>query len=186
MQPSSYSDTVRRLREIGSFADDAAAAEVLHATLRALGGVLGSGERESLCRALPPELASSVQEPSPGGPGRAREFFLDVSLHAGVRIGLAIQYASMVCRVLGEIMTPSTRARLAHALPEIGELLQPPEEPAKVPNSERSARRAEAALEPELNPETKRSAACGLEEERVARTLARARRRRAAGGARHS
>jgi uncharacterized protein (DUF2267 family) len=186
MQPSSYSDTVRRLREIGSFADDAAAAEVLHATLRALGGVLGSGERESLCRALPPELASSVQEPSPGGPGRAREFFLDVSLHAGVRIGLAIQYASMVCRVLGEIMTPSARARLAHALPEIGELLQPPEEPAKVPNSERSARRAEAALEPELNPETKRSAACGLEEERVARRLARARRRRAAGGARHS
>ena len=177
MQPSSYSDVVRRLREIGSFADDVVAADVLHATLRALGGVLGSSERESLCRALPPELASFVQEPTPGGPGSARDFFLDVSLHAGVRIGLAIQYAAMVCRVLGEIMTPSARARLAHALPEIGSLLQPPEEPSKVPSSESRDRRAEAAAETELNSETKRSAACGLEEEREARTLARARRR---------
>jgi uncharacterized protein (DUF2267 family) len=177
MQPSSYSDTVRRLREIGSFADEVVAADVLHATLRALGGVLGSSERESLCRSLPPELASFVREPSPGGPARAREFFLDVSLHAGVRIGLAIQYAGMVCRVLGEIMTPSARARLAHALPEIGALLQPPQELPKVPSSETGDQRAEAAPETELNPETKRSTACGLEEERVARTLARARRR---------
>jgi uncharacterized protein (DUF2267 family) len=180
MQPSSYSDIIRRLRELGLFGDDRAAADALRATLEALGGVLRREEREALCRALPPELTTFVHEATVVEHGSAREVFLGVALHAGVRLGRAVEYAEAVCRVLGETMTPTARARILHALPEIGELLQPPEEVLRQDGQLLDADGPRAEQDSErfaLHSETKHSTACGLAAEREARILSPVRHR---------
>jgi uncharacterized protein (DUF2267 family) len=163
MQYSSYPDIIRRLRELGPFGDDGVASDVLHATLRALGGALSSDERESLRRGLPPELGSSLREPSQSARRRVRALFLDVALHAGIRLGLAVEYAGVVCRVLGEILTPSDRESLGHALPEIRDFLHRPSpaEAPRAPAPAASARPLQAGDTEDPSSETKLSAAAG-------------------------
>jgi uncharacterized protein (DUF2267 family) len=161
MQYSSYPDIIRRLRELGPFGDDGVASDVLHATLRALGEALHGDERESLRLALPPELGCSLREPSQWARRRVRALFLDVALHAGIRLGLAVQYAGIVCRVLGEVLTPSARESLGHALPEIREFLQSPAEAPRALAPVASARPTEAGETEKPSSETKLSAAAG-------------------------
>ena len=71
MQPSSYSDIVRRLRELGALADDEQAAAALTPTLEALGNLLTKQEREALAHALPSDLAQILRCCAQEAPGLA-------------------------------------------------------------------------------------------------------------------
>jgi len=61
MQPSSFSDIIQRLRELGAFADDEHATAALALALGALGSLLTNQEREALADALPSDLAQILR-----------------------------------------------------------------------------------------------------------------------------
>jgi hypothetical protein len=61
MQPSSYSDVIRRIRELEPFTDHGHAAAALSETLVALAGLLGLETRRALAVALPTSLAQELR-----------------------------------------------------------------------------------------------------------------------------
>jgi len=158
MEPSSYSDVIRRLRELGSFPDDETAIDALSASIRALGAVLSQAEQEALAGALPVELAQILQLPQPWSSSSRPDFFRTAAACHCVPTPLAIEHTAIVCRALGEILTPTARKRLAKAVPALARLVRSTEEPQQ------------RAGDP--HGETKLSKSCGLTQEREARTLA--------------
>jgi uncharacterized protein (DUF2267 family) len=158
MEPSSYSDIVRRLRDLGSFADEASAGRALSGSLLALGAALSKVEQEALAGALPAELAQTLRLARPwAGASRADFFRTAVAQHC-VPTALAIEHTALVCRVLGEVLTPTARKRLARALPAVARLLVP-----AAPES--------LGTTQDPHGETKLSKSCGLTQERESRTL---------------
>jgi uncharacterized protein (DUF2267 family) len=199
MQPSSDSDVLRRLRELGPFAEDADALRALRATLETLGGLLTSSEREFLADALPPHSAQIVRRAPVTAQGNLNEFMHRVAARERVRLGLAVEHAEIVCRALGETLSHAALTRLRRAVPDMAALFEPaPELDASpvqhTPSSDAPADLAEghpggthplATADPLLlahrhsiarsddpHAETKLSSACGLTQEREARTLA--------------
>jgi uncharacterized protein (DUF2267 family) len=199
MEPSSDSDVLRRLRELGPFAEDAEALRALRATLETLASHLTPTEREFLADALPPHSAQIVREASSAAQGSLNDFFRRVAAHEGVRLGLAVEHAEIVCRALGQTLTHAVLARLGHALPDLAPLFEPTTEPApQLAQSEPApdvpsdlaegrpggthplatadplvlAHRHSVARSDDPHAETKLSSACGLTQEREARTLA--------------
>ena len=158
MEPSSYSDIIRRLRELGSFPDDAAAVDALSASIRALGAVLTKSEQEALAGALPAELAQILRFSQPWSTTSRPDFFRTAAAYHRVPIPLAIEHTAIVCRALGEILTPTARKRLVRAVPVLARLIKTAEDPQG---------RAE-----DPHGETALSKICGLTQEREARTLA--------------
>jgi hypothetical protein len=160
---------------------------------------LTQAERRSLADGLPPHAAQIVR----GAPALAQtsqyDFMHHVAAREGVRLGLAVEHAEIVCRALGETLSPTTLARLRHALPDLALLFEPAEEGEPLPeNAERApdapndlaegrpggthplstadprilAHRHSIARSDDPHAETKLSSACGLTQERDARTLA--------------
>jgi uncharacterized protein (DUF2267 family) len=127
MQPSSYSDIIGRLRELGPFADDAHASAALAASLALLGAVLTDDERDALTAALPSELAEDLrQSPAWALPLVHADQSFALAAEQALALNQAIEHSIIVCRALGEILTPTARARLAHAVPALGHILAPP------------------------------------------------------------
>ncbi|HEY5372633.1 MAG TPA: DUF2267 domain-containing protein [Polyangiaceae bacterium] len=161
MQPSSYSDIIRRLRELGPFADDAQASAALAASLALLGAVLTGDERDALTGALPSELAEDLrQSPAWALPLVHTDQSFALGAEQAVALNQAIQHSIIVCRALGEILTPTARARLAQAVPALASTLEPPTYIARSPS-------ANGSLGEDRQPRS-----CGLQEEREARALA--------------
>jgi len=161
MQPSSYSDIIRRLRELGSFADDAQGSAALAASLALLGAVLTGDERDALTAALPSELAEDLrQSPAWALPLVHTDQSFALAAEQAVALNQAIQYSIIVCRALGEILTPTARVRLAQAVPALGHILAPP------------AYMAHSSSGHGSGGEDGQPRGCGLQEEREARALA--------------
>ena len=150
MQPSSYADIIRRLRELGPFIADNAAIEALSVTLGALSAALPKGERETLGHALPSEIAQILR----GSAACAQES----PANAFQRL-LSGEHTAIVCRTLSEVLTPTARTRLVHALPGLSELL---ELPVYVPFLSQTD---------DPSAPARHTASCGLIEEREARAL---------------
>lgn len=163
MEPSSYSDIVRRLRDLGSFQDDASADAALSASLLALGAVLPNVEQEALASALPAELAQTLRRARPWLAASRPDFFRTAVAQHCVPLALAVEHTALVCRVLGEVLIPSARKRLARAVPALARLLAP-----ACPQFRESSGDPHA--------ETKLSKSCGLTQERESRTLSQLRR----------
>jgi len=199
MEPSSDSDVLRRLRELGPFSDDAEALRALRATLETLGGLLTRAEREFFADALPPHSAQIVRGAQATAQGNLHDFLRRVAAREGVRLSLAVEHAEIVCSALGETLTRSALARFRHALPELAPLFEPaPEfEPPSLPSEPGLglptdlaegrpggthplatadprvlAHRHSVARSDDPHAETKLSNACGLSQEREARSLA--------------
>ena len=122
MQPASYQDLVHRLRALAPFSDESSTERALVATVDALRGQLTPEERQLFACELPEELAQILRRPEPFAQGRPGEVFERVAAREHVRLGLAIEHAEVVCRALGETASPTLRARLIHAAPELGRL----------------------------------------------------------------
>jgi uncharacterized protein (DUF2267 family) len=199
MEPSSDSDVLRRLRELGPFGEDAEVMRALRATLEALGGLLTPDEREFLAGALPPHSAQILRGSTSTPQGNLHDFLHRVAVREGVRLGLAVEHAEIVCRALGETLSPTSLARLRHALPDLAPLFEPAAEmepplvqsepapdalndlaegrsggshPLASADPLTLAHRHSVARSDDPHAETKLSSTCGLTQEREARTLA--------------
>jgi len=162
MEPSSYSDIVRRLRDLGSFPDDASAGAALSASLLALGAVLPKVEQDALACALPAELAQTLRVPRPWAASARADFFRTAAAQHCVPAALAIEHTALVCRVLSEVLTPTARKRLARAVPALARVLTTTS-PDSLGNSS------------DPHAETKLSKSCGLTQERQSRALSQLR-----------
>lgn len=125
MPSARYLTVIERLRSLGAFADEAAAAAVLFPALEALGTMLTRGELEALAEALPEEIAQGLRAGEHWSQGPAPDFFAGLAAREGLTPNQAFIHAALVCRVLGEALSPDARARLARDIPELGRLLEP-------------------------------------------------------------
>ena len=199
MNPSSKQDILRRIQELGPFQSAADAVLTLHATLEALGSLLTEGERLAVAGSLPAECARLVRGAPSTTRGNVTDFFHRVATREGAALGRAVEHAEIACRALGETLSPSALARLQRAVPDLARLFEPAPEPAPPPphreapgdvprdlaegrpGGERPladadphelAHRQSIARSDDPHAETKLSSACGLTQEREARTLA--------------
>ena len=154
MQPSSYSEIIGRLRELGPFPDEVAAIAGVTPTLVVLGAVLTSEQREALASELPSELAQILRRSPPWAQAARPDFFRTLA-HQELATGQAVENTALVCRVLGETLTDSARAGLGRALPALRRLLEPAVYPAT------DSRRAST-----------QTSVCGPSQERDTRTSA--------------
>jgi uncharacterized protein (DUF2267 family) len=193
------SDILRRLHELGPFSDDGAAICALHATLEGVGGGLKEDERRAVAASLPADCARVLLAARATGCRGPRDLFLEISLREKVTLARAVEHAEIVCRALGEVLSPTSHDRLRHALPEIAKLFEPHVEgsaparprrsPADAPNDLAEGRpgggrplssanpaelahRHSIARSDDPHAETKLSSACGLTQEREDRSLA--------------
>jgi uncharacterized protein (DUF2267 family) len=97
MPASSYTDTIKRLRHLTNFPDDAAAIEALRIPLEVTARMLNRDQLEALADALPDEVAQILREAQPWTQGAAPDFFFGVAV--------------------AEMLAPAARARLARDLP---------------------------------------------------------------------
>lgn len=204
MPPDNGFDTfLKRVRELGPFADGGQVGEAVEVTLELLGEGLSGAERAGLSRELPAPLGTYL-----GRSKRERRLALPAFYeHVAERLfdvtrGIAIEQAQIVGRVLAEWLTPESLRRLHGALPEFAELLTPGEEPEPVAvagTGKRAGRRTSlaegrpgsshplaSARPPQAHTEsiarsddphgdTKLSGSQGLTQEREGETLARGR-----------
>ncbi|HEX3854351.1 MAG TPA: DUF2267 domain-containing protein [Polyangiaceae bacterium] len=196
MQPSSFLDIVRRVRELAPFPDNSSAIAALSVSVEALGALLTEDERSALSNALPSQIAQLVREAEPA-PDPARDWSELIAERLDMPRGRAVERASVVYRALGEVLTPGMRALLARSLPAVGRLLEPAEEygepaghaglgaplhdlaegragsehPLATSDLRRLAHEHSVARSNDPHAETKLSSASGLTQEREARTL---------------
>jgi uncharacterized protein (DUF2267 family) len=155
---------------------------VLRATLEVLGEQLFEEERAQLALELPPELVELLRSQRRLRAHGLRHFFRRVARREGIRIGLGVEHAEVVCRVISECLSEATRGRLRREAPELADLFTRPEEqPSEQPfpsqpleTSERSPRphRHSIAASDDPHAESRLSSAHGLTQEREGRTLA--------------
>jgi uncharacterized protein (DUF2267 family) len=198
MQPSSYSDILRRVRELAPFPDESSARTAISVVVEALGAMLTRDEQNALSLAVPDEIAQMLRRAEPWTQSTTRDFFKSVAARRGVPLSHAIEQAVVVCRAVGEVLTPSARARLARTVPALASIMQPPQEygepaphagfgerahdlaegrpgaehPLASSDLQRLAHEHSVARSSDPHAETKLSSACGLTQEREARTLA--------------
>lgn len=127
---------IARLRSLAPFEDDDAAARARDATLRALRRGLTDDDADWLALDLGPELAAPLLRGVYVGDVSLEPFYRWVARFAGLRRGVAREQAQVVCRVLAELLSPSTVARLQRCLPELAALFAQPEleQPASEPH----------------------------------------------------
>jgi hypothetical protein len=95
--------------------------------LTALGEQLFDDERAMLAGELPDEVSRHLKAARRrGAPGLAT-LFRRVARREGTRIGIAVEHAEVVLRVIGEALSRTTLARLTKDAPELGRLFEPPE-----------------------------------------------------------
>jgi uncharacterized protein (DUF2267 family) len=130
------SQLLARLRSLAPFEDDDAARRVRDATLMALRRGLTDDDADWLALDLGPELAAPLVRGVYVGDLSLEPFYRWVARFTGLRRSVAREQAQVVCRVLAELLSPSTVARLQRRLPELAVLLaQPePEQPASEPH----------------------------------------------------
>lgn len=125
MPSARYLVVIERLRSLGAFADEAAAAAVLFSALEALGVMLTGSELDALAEALPDEIGQGLRAAEHWTQGPVPDFFAGVAAREGSSLAEAFRHATLVCRVLGEALSPDARARLVRDIPELGRLLEP-------------------------------------------------------------
>jgi uncharacterized protein (DUF2267 family) len=167
MTVSSLSDVLERIRELGPFADEPGAKAALQATLAALGEQLTSDEREALAAELPDDLAKIMRTGHPSAHGGVDAFYRSVSERENRPLGVALEHAQVVCRVLAETLSATTRLR--RNIGELGELFEPAEETAEPVEAQRAWN---VARSDDPHAETKLSSARGLRQEQHEHTLA--------------
>ena len=118
---------VELITEAGGFVSTKDASLALMATLAALGERLQEEPRELIAASLPEELADLMRERAPDPSEELSELFDRVRLHEGVKIGFAVEHAQIVCRAVGELLSPESRMRLGRMVPApFMALFQPP------------------------------------------------------------
>ena len=98
MQPSSYSDNIRRLRELDRFTGDSDAAAALSEAVGALAQLLDAESRRTLAASLPSEVAQGLRF----DPQTAREATSVPELSN-------LAHARVVCRAFGDPHDESKR-----------------------------------------------------------------------------
>lgn len=124
--PIDPSQLLTRLQSLAPFDDAGAARRALDATLAALRLGLGDDEADWVALDLGPELAEPLVRGSGGQDLSLENFYRSVARCANQRRGVAREQAQVVCRALGELLSPSTVARLQRHLPELAPLFGPP------------------------------------------------------------
>jgi uncharacterized protein (DUF2267 family) len=118
---------IARLRSLAPFEDDDAARRARDATLRALRRGLSDDDADWLALDLGPELAAPLVRGAFIGALSLETFYRWVARFAGLRRSVAREQAQLVCRVLAELLSRSTVARLQRCLPELASLFAQPE-----------------------------------------------------------
>ena len=124
---------VERLLESGPFANEAETRRALRVCLEVLGSLLTSDERALVGGELSPELAQMLHGASPHRRAELHEFAGRIAQSEGVPWGVAVEHAEMVCRAVGNALSPSTRQRLVRGLPQLARLFEPLERPEIAP-----------------------------------------------------
>ena len=132
IQPSQL---IARLRSLAPFPDDDAAQSVGVATLTALRRGLSDDDADWLAIDLGPALAAPLVPGPYQGDLSLDQFYRWVARVAGLRRSIAQEQAQVVCRVLAELLSTETVARLRRCLPELATLFTrpEPEQPASGP-----------------------------------------------------
>ena len=127
MKAFSEQQIVDRLLESGPFADEREVRQALAAALEVLGSLLTSDERTIVADELSPALAVVLRDAVPHPRGDWHELTHRLAQLEGVRVGLAVEHAELVCQTLGDALSPSARGRLLRNLPELARLFERPE-----------------------------------------------------------
>ncbi|HTV19183.1 MAG TPA: DUF2267 domain-containing protein [Polyangiaceae bacterium] len=146
--PIDPSQLIHRLRSLAPFDDDDAARRARDATLTALRRGLSDDDADWLALDLGPELAEPLVRGAHTGDVELDAFYRCVARLAGVRRGVAREQAQVVCRVLAELVSASTVARLQRSLPQLAVLFTfpEPEPPASEPEHLREDRAPDHTL----------------------------------------
>jgi uncharacterized protein (DUF2267 family) len=154
---------LQRACELGPFANERVAREVLFTALEVLGECLSADDARLLAGDLPGTFSEHVR----AGVGRCepREVYRRMASRRGVHLGLAVEQVQVVGHVIAESISRTTLERLRQHLPELQELFagSPTEsaEPAQVRAPGREGRLAarrnkdigEGARKPTGHPE---------------------------------
>lgn len=127
MKTVSEPEIVERLLGTSPFVDERDVRQGLSAVLEVLGSLLTPDERALVAAELPDELARVLHGALAHPGGDWHDFNRRVARAEGVRLGLAIEHAEMICRALSEALSTSTRRRLQRSLPELAPLFELPE-----------------------------------------------------------
>lgn len=120
-------ELIQRLRELGPFRSNREALQACCSVLRALGELLDRAEREAVAAALPAAVAKSLREAPVAAQLPSSAVLERIAARLGIQTARAIERTEVVLSALGELLTPTARARLVHALPELAPLLSPRE-----------------------------------------------------------
>jgi uncharacterized protein (DUF2267 family) len=198
MNPSSDADLLTRLHELGPFSDDGEALRALHVTLEIIGQGLTDDERRAVAASLPTECARVLLGARAGSCRNTTELFHGVRTREKTTLSRAVEHTEIVCRALGEVLSPTARTRLRRAVPDIAALFERPDEtggplplvpslgtpndlaegrpggshPLSSANPAELSHRHSVARSDDPHAETKLSSACGLTQEREERSLA--------------
>jgi uncharacterized protein (DUF2267 family) len=122
-------DWLTRVESTGVFSDREAIARAVGATFEALGGCLVEDEAHALAPSLPPEAARALLDAPGGSDASLSAFYGRVAALLGVREGVAMEHAQVVCRAVAVDVPEEVRERLRRHVPELAVLLEvtPPE-----------------------------------------------------------
>jgi uncharacterized protein (DUF2267 family) len=120
---------IQRLQSLAPFEDENAAKRAYETTLKALRRGLVDDEADWLAIDLGPELARPLEAEVYAGKLSPEEFYHWAGRFAGLRRNIAKEQVQVVCRALGELLSPGMKGRLATHLPELAPLFMGPETP---------------------------------------------------------
>ncbi len=101
----------------GGLTSEIETARVTRAVLASLAETLSWSEAEAIADELPPTVAPALHVAKHGQRLDCRELAERVAEREGVDWGFAVEHLQSVCRVLGEILSPTVRERLERTLP---------------------------------------------------------------------
>jgi uncharacterized protein (DUF2267 family) len=124
--PIQTSTLFERLQNLASFENGGLARRAYDATMKALRRGLGDDDADWLALDLGPELAKPLQQEVYAGKLSPEELYRWAGRFAGVRRNVAKEQVQSVCRVLGQLLSPRTLARLKNSAPEVAPLFTMP------------------------------------------------------------
>ena len=124
--PIEPSTLIERLQSLAPFENGGLARRAYDATLKSLRRGLGDDDADWLALDLGPELASPLQQESYVGKLSPDDLYRWAGRFAGVRRNVAKEQVHIVCQALGQLLSPSTLARLRNSVPEVASLFALP------------------------------------------------------------
>jgi uncharacterized protein (DUF2267 family) len=111
---------LQRACELGPFADESRAREVLITALEVFGECLSAHDARVLAGDLPDPLSKHVR--AGGGRCEPREMYRRMASRRGVHLGLAVEQVQVIGQVVAESISRTTLERLRQHSPEFEEL----------------------------------------------------------------